>query len=74
LLHLIPDDERLAWIEPGLGPEDWRLAEQLPRFGITPADLQIRVDGTKLGARLRGGESVGSVAARLAEYRQRERA
>lgn len=66
-LRMIDPVERRAWLEAGLGQGDVRLAEHCLSYGLTPAHLAIRVDGIRAGARIRGGESVGSVVARLRE-------
>jgi hypothetical protein len=65
--HMIDPVERRAWIDAGLGQDDVRLAEHCLSYGLTPAHLGIRVDGIRAGDRIRGGEAVGSVVARLRE-------
>jgi hypothetical protein len=68
--HWIDGEERREWMNAGLGPDDGRIAGQLKDRGIKPDDLLLRVDGVRLNERLRGGESIGSIVARLNEYRR----
>lgn len=63
--HCFDPQERAAWLAAGLGWDDIRLAEQCAAAGLTPDHLHHRVDGTRVGDRVRGGETVGSVVARL---------
>jgi hypothetical protein len=65
--RLFSPTERDAWLRAGLGEQDDAIAEQCGRFGIRPTDLARLLDGRTAAKRLRGGESVASVAARLAE-------
>jgi hypothetical protein len=73
LRALISDDEKAEWIAAGLGEHDARLAEQCQREGLTPEDLRLRVSGRFAGERIRGGESVVSVAAMVREHKARTR-
>ena len=61
-----------AWIEAGLGQQDFRIAAQCKAAGLTPNDLTRRVDGFSAGARLRGGESLTSVRLRIREQQVRD--
>lgn len=69
----IDDEERREWIAVGLGPDDGRTAGQLKERGVTPDDLLLRIDGRRVNERLRGGESVGSIVARLKEFKRNRR-
>lgn len=62
---MLPPDEMKAWCEAGLGSRDEAVAVQCEQMGLKPHHLKIKVDGTSVGARLRGGEPVASVVARL---------
>ena len=62
--------ERRAWIAAGLGPDDGRIAGRLRDRGFVPDDLLLRVDGIRASERLRGGEPVSVVIARLRELRR----
>jgi hypothetical protein len=66
-MRMIDPIERRAWLDAGLGESDVGLVEHCLSYGLTPAHLAIRVDGIRAGDRIRGGESVGSVVARLRE-------
>lgn len=58
-------DERRAWERAGLASHQAAVAEQCRRLGLEPADLDVRLGRYKVGERLRNGESVGTVYARL---------
>ncbi|MGA8247098.1 MAG: translation initiation factor IF-2 N-terminal domain-containing protein [Nocardioides sp.] len=66
----IEAEERREWINAGIGHDDGRIAGQLKERGITPDDLLLRIDGIRVNDRLRGGESIGSIVARLREYKR----
>jgi hypothetical protein len=68
--YWIGDEERREWMEAGLGPDDGRIAGRLRDRGFAPADLLQRVDGLRASERLRGGEPVSLVIARLRELRR----
>lgn len=68
---LFSAEDKRVWMLAGLGGHDARLAQQCVSAGITPEDLQLRVDGVRAGARLRGGESVASVRLRIEEQKRR---
>jgi hypothetical protein len=68
--YWIEDEERRDWIAAGLGPDDGRIAGRLRERGFTPGDLLLRVDGVRVGERLRGGEPVSLVIARLRELKR----
>lgn len=70
--RLMDSAEKRRWIEAGLGEHDARIADDCRMYGLTPDDLAVRVDGDTIGARLGGGESVGSVCARIAEWKRRQ--
>jgi hypothetical protein len=59
--------ERDAWIKAGLRNDQAAVADACRREGLTPSDLDTRVQGITVAHRLRGGEAVGSVVARLRE-------
>ncbi len=61
------DVERDVWIEAGIPRHDAHIAEQCVRFGVTPAMLDMEVQGRKARHWLRSGESVTAVRARLLE-------
>jgi hypothetical protein len=61
------DVERDVWIEAGIRRHDAHIAEQCVRFGLTPAMLDLNVQGRKARFWLRSGESVTAVRARLLE-------
>lgn len=61
-----PDDKR-RWLENGLGPADGDLAAECARSGLMPEQLPLKVGGQSIVSRLRGGEPIGSVLARLRE-------
>jgi hypothetical protein len=63
--YWISDEERREWISAGLGPDDGRIAGRLRDRGFVPGDLLLRVDGLRASERLRGGEPVSVVIARL---------
>lgn len=65
--NLMAPEDKSSWMEAGLGPDDGDLAQRCLAAGLVPADLMIRVDGRQCGERLRGGESVASVWARITE-------
>ena len=65
--RLIPPDVGQAYIAAGLGARSAAIVEQCQAQGITPEDLTLRVDGVRVVALLRGGESVESVALRMRE-------
>lgn len=56
---------RAAWVDAGLGQHQASVAQQCCEAGLKPADLATRVDGSRIVERLRGGETVASVVARL---------
>jgi hypothetical protein len=64
-------DEKREWMLAGLDEHDSRLAQQCIDAGLTPDDLQRRVDGVKVAARLRGGESLSSVRIRIQQQQNR---
>jgi hypothetical protein len=68
--YWIEDEERREWIAAGLGPDDGRIAGRLKDRGFIPGDLLLRVDGVRAGERLRGGEPVSLVIARLRELKR----
>ena len=53
------------WWKAGLGAHDYAIAWACLDAGLAPSDLTRVLDGTSALKRLRGGESVGSVVARL---------
>ena len=60
-------DEIRDWTGPGrLTLDDAALAARCRDTGLRPRDLTNRLDGRTVASRLRGGESIGSIAARLA--------
>ncbi|WP_280791048.1 translation initiation factor IF-2 N-terminal domain-containing protein [Blastococcus sp. CT_GayMR16] len=61
-----PEDKR-RWISAGLGPHDGDLAAECTRTGITPEMLPTVVRGQSVLSRIRGGASLGSIAAVLRE-------
>ena len=63
-------EERRAWVAAGLGPDDGRIAGRLRDRGFAPEDLLLRVDGVRASERLRGGEPVSLVIARLRELKR----
>lgn len=68
--YWIGDEERREWMAAGLGPDDGRIAGRLRDRGFVPDDLLLRVDGVRASERLRGGEPVSLVIARLRELRR----
>jgi hypothetical protein len=68
--YWISDEERREWMAAGLGPDDGRIAGRLRDRGFVPDDLLLRVDGVRASERLRGGEPVSLVIARLRELRR----
>lgn len=65
--RLMEPREVQAWLDAGLGEYDDAIAEQCLVEGLAPKDLAVRVDGLTAGARMRGGETVASVVARMKE-------
>jgi hypothetical protein len=68
--YWIPDEERREWMAAGLGPHDGRIAGRLRDRGFVHDHLLLRVEGVRAGERLRGGEPVSLVIARLRELRR----
>lgn len=68
--YWIEDRERREWMAAGLGPDDGRIAGRLRDRGFTPDDLLLRLDGVRVSERLRGGEPVSVVIARLRELKR----
>jgi hypothetical protein len=68
--YWIGDEERREWMAAGLGPDDGRIAGRLRDRGFAPADLLLRVGGVRASERLRGGEPVSVVIARLRELKR----
>ncbi len=66
----IDSDLQAQWTGAGLRATDAALAEQCTLMGIGPDDLDLRLAGRTTLQRLRDGEPVPSVWARLEEYRQ----
>jgi hypothetical protein len=64
-MNLIDPDDRARWLLHGLGPDDGGLAAQCALAGIRPEQLSLELAGQNVLSRLRGGESVGSVLARM---------
>ena len=58
-------DEMRTWRSAGLGPYDDAIAETCVINGLYPTHLRMVLDGQSIVSRLRGGESIGSVMARL---------
>jgi translation initiation factor IF-2 len=67
LAHFIDPDDRRRWLAHGLGPDDGALAASCADVGIHPEQLALVLNGRTALARLRGGEPVGSVLARIRE-------
>lgn len=65
--RMVPPDVRQAFVAAGLDRRSAAIVEQCQMYGITPHDLGLRVDGVRVAARLRGGESVESVVLRMRE-------
>jgi len=63
--RFIAPDEMRAWRSAGLGAYDDAIAETCVTNGLYPDHLRMVVDGQSIVSRLRGGESIGSVMARL---------
>jgi hypothetical protein len=63
--QLIAPDERHAWVTSGLLESQATVARQLAEQGIGPGDLDTNLGGRTMRQRLRDGESVGNVVARL---------
>jgi hypothetical protein len=61
----ISDVEREVWLEAGLRRSEASRAELCIRFQMKPEDLTTIVDGRTVIERLRSGETIGSVVARL---------
>lgn len=56
-----------AWMAAGLDRNQHATAETLRQYGVTPGILATPLTGRTAAARLRGGEPVGQVIARLRE-------
>jgi hypothetical protein len=67
LSNFIDPDDRRRWLAAGLGPTDGGLAAECARAGLVPEDLARSFAGQTVVSRLRGGEPIGSVVARLRE-------
>lgn len=65
--HLLDPDDRRRWQDAGLRPYESNLAAQCIEYAITPDVLSLRLSGVTLLERLRSGESVASVWARVQE-------
>ena len=65
-------DEQEAWRQAGLRATESGLADQCRAADIEPADLGTRLSGRTALQRLRDGESVMSIWARLQEARQQQ--
>jgi hypothetical protein len=63
--RIIAPDEMRAWRSAGLGAYDDSIAETCMTNALYPDHLRMVVDGQSMVSRLRGGESIGSVIARL---------
>src|SRR5664280_2192841 len=63
--RFIAPDEMRTWRSAGLGPYDDAIAETCVINGLYPTHLRMVLDGQSIVSRLRGGESIGSVMARL---------
>lgn len=50
-----------AWCQAGLSVRDFRTAAACAQRGLTPEVLGVRVEGARVAARLRGGESLDAV-------------
>lgn len=69
-MRFFTPEERDLWLDAGLGLSDSAIAIACIDVGIQPHHLKLAISGIRVGARLRGGESVGSVYARLHEAGQ----
>lgn len=65
--HLLDPDDRRRWQDAGLRPSESSLAAQCIEYEITPDMLPLRLSGVTLLDRLRSGESIASVWARVQE-------
>lgn len=65
--HLLDTDDRRRWQDAGMRPYESSLAAQCIEYAITPDMLSLRLCGVTLLERLRSGESVASVWARVQE-------
>lgn len=65
--HLLDPDDRRRWQDAGLRPYESNLAARCIEYRITPDMLSLRLSGVTLLERLRSGESIASVWARLQE-------
>lgn len=65
--HLMDPDDRRRWQDAGLLPSESSLAAQCIEYGFTPDMLSLRLSGVTLLERLRSGESIASVWARVQE-------
>ncbi len=50
-----------AWCQAGLSARDYRMAAACAQRGLTPQEMSVRVEGARVAARLRGGESLDAV-------------
>lgn len=65
--HLLDPEDRRRWQDAGLRPYESNLAARCIEYAITPDMLSLRHSGVTLLERLRSGESIASVWARLHE-------
>jgi cobalamin biosynthesis protein CbiG len=65
--RLMEPSEIRAWRAAGLGVFDDAIADECRKAKLSPQDLAIRVDGVTAASRMRGGEPVWSVIARMRE-------
>ena len=68
----ISELEQGVWVEAGLHPGESSLADKCLSADIAPADLRTRLSGRTVVQRLRDGESVTSVWARIQEAGQQQ--
>jgi Translation initiation factor IF-2, N-terminal region len=68
--RFISPEEMREWQDAGLGVHNDAQAAQCVSAGLTPSDLRRHVDGRTAGKRIRDGESLAGVAARLRELGQ----
>ena len=68
----ISELEQSVWVEAGLHPGESSLADRCLTADIAPADLKTRLSGRTTVQRLRDGESVTSVWARIQEAGQQQ--